>query len=107
MVKPSALQSLRKGLKKKLVFFPHALQQMKRLDRGIMIDDVINAVDHGQIVEDYPDDPRGPCSSVFGPDLQGQAIHVLCALRHEFLAILTAYRPTGDEWSRDFRRRLK
>ncbi|MBF0548703.1 MAG: DUF4258 domain-containing protein [Candidatus Riflebacteria bacterium] len=107
MVKPENLSKIRNAAKKRLMFLPHAIQQMKLPERDIRVEDVINAIDHGQIIEDYPGDIRAPSSLLLGPDCHSEPIHVLCALREDYLAILTTYRPSEDCWTKDLRRRKK
>ena len=107
MVKPENLLKIRLAAKKRLMFLPHAVQQMKRPDRALDVDDILEAVNHGQIIEDYPGDARGASSLILGPDHSGEPIHVVCAMREDYLAIVTAYRPSEDEWTKDFRKRKK
>jgi len=59
----------------------------------------------GEIVEDYPDDVRGHSCFLLGAGADGRPIHVVCAPKSEYLAIITAYRPHPDQWSADFRQR--
>ena len=48
-----------KAQKKRLLFLPHALKQMARLDRMISTQEVNDVITFGEIIEDYPNDPRG------------------------------------------------
>jgi len=107
MVKPENLLKIRLAAKKRVMFVPHAAQRMKLPDRALEMGDVNHAIDHGQIIEDYPMDERGECSLILGPDQFAGPIHVLCGVRGEYLVILTAYRPSEDEWTKDFRKRKK
>jgi hypothetical protein len=107
MVKPENLLKIRLAAKKMVLFLPHAVQQMQLPDRDLRKADVLNAIDHGQIIEDYPADSRGSSSLILGPDCFAEPIHVVCAVREDYLAILTAYRPSEDEWTKDFRKRKK
>lgn len=43
----------------KILYLPHALRQMSRLDRMITAAEVRSIVEHGEIIEDYPEDQRG------------------------------------------------
>ena len=61
----------------------------------------------GEVIEDYPDDPRGHSYLMLGRGEGGRAIHVVCATKEDFLAIITAYVPSEDEWERDFRVRRR
>ena len=59
----------------------------------------------GTLVEDYPDDSRGHSCLLLGPGDQGRAIHVVCAPKEDYLAIVTAYLPDPTQWSSEFTRR--
>lgn len=107
MVKPENLLRIRLAAKKLVKFLPHAMERMKLPDRALRVEDVINAIEHGQIIEDYPGDDRGESSLMLGPDCLAEPIHVVCAVREDYLAILTAYRPEEDVWTKDFRKRKK
>ena len=45
--------------KKKILFLPHAVRQMSRIDRMITPDEVSRIILNGEIIEDYPNDSRG------------------------------------------------
>ncbi len=62
-------------------------------------------VDEGEIIEDYQEDSRGHSALLHGMGFGGRSIHVVCAPKKEFLAIITAYLPDKREWSEDFRTR--
>jgi hypothetical protein len=59
----------------------------------------------GELIEDYPNDPRGPSCLLLGVGYEQRALHVVCSPKDEYLAIITAYVPDPDQWSSDFRRR--
>jgi hypothetical protein len=88
------------------LFLPHAIRQMSRPDRLITTADIHSAVEHGEIIEDYPDDVRGHSCLMLGFGEGGRAIHVVCSPKDEYLAIITAYLPNEDEWSDNFRVRI-
>ncbi len=73
-----------------------------------MIDpsEVRSVVEQGEVIEDYPKNARGHSCLVLGRGEGGRPIHVVCAAKAEYLAIITAYLPHPKEWSRDFRRRV-
>lgn len=60
----------------------------------------------GEIIEDYPEDARGHSCLMLGRGRDDRAIHVVCAPKSEYLAIITAYLPDPDQWTPDFRGRL-
>jgi hypothetical protein len=78
---------------------------MVRPDRMIRPAEVRQVIDQGEVIEDYSDDPRGHSCLVLGFGENGRALHVVCAPKVEYLAIITAYLPDIAEWSSDFRKR--
>ena len=52
------LQQVRQAAAVKILFLPHAVQQMARPERMISTAEVRQVIDTGEIIEDYPDDPR-------------------------------------------------
>lgn len=51
-----------------------------------------------EIIEDYPNDPRGHSFLILGFTTQRQPIHALCSIYEEILVIITTYRPNPDLW---------
>jgi hypothetical protein len=88
--------------KKKILFLPHAVTQMSQPDRMISTDETREAVFHGEIIEEYPEDQRGESCLVFHAKDQ-RVIHVVCSPKSEYLAIINAYLPATDQWSADFK----
>ena len=101
------LIQVRAAAQQKVLFFPHALRQMVRPDRMIGRTEVLRVIAEGKDIEDYPKDARGHCCLLFGFGDRERPIHVVCAPRWDYLAIITAYLPDEDEWSNDFRKRVK
>jgi len=91
----------------RLLFLPHAIQQMTRPERMISRQDIRNVVEHGEVIEDYPDDSRGHSCLILGFGLDRRPIHVVCAPKSEYLAIITAYLPKPNEWTGGYRVRKK
>jgi hypothetical protein len=60
----------------------------------------------GEVIEDYPEDARGHSCLILGSGRNNRAIHVVCAPKDEYLAIITAYLPNPDQWTSDFRGRV-
>lgn len=90
---------------KRVLYLPHAVKQMSRPDRMIEPQEVLNAVLGGEVIEAYPEDPRGEsCLILFnGPR---RPIHVVCSPKTDYLAIITAYQPAADQWSADYKTRI-
>ena len=61
----------------------------------------------GILVEDYLKDPRGHSCLILGHGDDDRLIHVVCAPKADYLAVITAYIPDAGEWSEDFRVRVK
>ena len=52
-----------------------------------------------KIIEDYPNDPRGPSCLILGFTEADLPIHLVCGVGDsEVLIIITIYRPDSDEW---------
>ena len=100
------LTRVRYAARKRILFLAHALQQMLRPDRMIRAREIRFVIEHGEVIEDYPADTRGHSCLMCG-HAAGRPIHVVCAPRDEYLAIITAYLPNEEEWSADFRTRIR
>jgi len=61
------------------------------------------AVRTGELIEDYPSDPRGHSCLLLGWGEEGRPIHVVCSPKEGYLAIITAYLPDPDQWANDFK----
>ncbi|MEQ1543535.1 DUF4258 domain-containing protein [Methyloglobulus sp.] len=88
----------------KILFSPHAVKQMSRPNRMITTDEVRETVLLGEIIESYPDDPRGE-SCLMCHTTQDRTVHVVCAPKIEYLVVITAYLPSPEHWSIDFKQR--
>ena len=101
------IAKVREAASRKILFLPHALRQMLRPGRLINAGEVRQVVERGSIIEEYPDDSRGPSCLILGYGLDSRPIHIVCAPKDDFLAIITAYLPDPGEWSDDFKKRIK
>ena len=99
------LQRIREVAKKKSLFLPHALRQMNRPERMISTAEIRQVIEHGEIIEDYPEDTRGHSCLMLGRGEFSRPIHVVCAHKEDYLAIITAYIPGEKEWADDFKTR--
>lgn len=99
--------SIRERAGRKILFLPHAVRQMSRPDRMISPAEIRDIVADGEIIEEYPDDPRGLSCLISGKGDGGRPIHVVCTPKEDYLAIITAYVPILDNWEEGFSRRKK
>ena len=95
---------VRESAAKRVLFLPHAIRQMSRPDRMIGTREVREVITKGELIEDYPDDPRGHSCLLLGY-VEDRPVHVVCSPKDDFLAIITAYVPDPDQWTRDYRKR--
>jgi len=58
-----------------------------------------------ELIEDYPDDPRGHSCLLLGFTSEDKPLHFVCGdLDKERILLITMYRPKLEEWI-DFRKR--
>ncbi len=83
----------------------HARQQSQT--RRISQAEIKSAILAGQVIEDYPDDPRGPSCLVMGYTEQRRPIHIVLAypFKGERMKVITVYEPSADRWQVGWRRR--
>jgi len=93
--------------RRKLLFARHALNQMNMSERMILRREVCEAIESDEVVEDYPDDPRGHSCLPMGKSRGGRVIHVVCAPKKDYLAVVTVYAPSLLEWEADFKTRRR
>lgn len=101
------IELIRKSAKKRILFLPHAVRQMSRAERMISTSEVRHVVENGELIEDYPEDTRGHSCLILGFGDEGHPIHVVCSLKEDYLAIITAYLPDPNQWEDNFRKRKK
>lgn len=79
----------------------------KLRERKIGAEDIEEAIRNGVIIEDYPDDRRGPSCLILGRP-GGRILHVVCGrFEEEQILIITAYEPDPAEWESDWRTRRR
>jgi len=101
------LGEVRAAAEKRILFLPHALHQMLRPDRMIRRSEVRDVIEQGEVIEDYPTDARGHSCLMLGLGFAGRPVHVVCAPKDDYLAVITAYLPDEAKWSADYRIRSK
>ena len=99
------LERIWRAAAKRILFLPHALRQMNAPERMISTREVRAVVFHGMVIEDYPEDVRGHSCLMLGRGDGGRPVHVVCAPKPDYLAIITAYLPSEEQWELDWRMR--
>lgn len=74
--------------------------EVEREAETITIDDIKAAILNGELLEDYPDDPRGHSCLVLGTAEDGRPLHVVLTIltQIEEVLIITIYVPTLPKW---------
>ena len=75
----------------------------------IRVDEVLEVLDAGEIIEEYPDDQPYPSCLIFGRTRAARTLHVVCApvLDERRLIVITIYQPDPARWDADFKRRKR
>jgi hypothetical protein len=77
------------------------------VEEGITADDICDSMRSGfELIEDYPDDPRGH-SCLLLTRVRGAPVHIVCAPHEDILLVITVYIPTMEEWGEDFKTRRR
>jgi len=101
------IELVREVAGKKIIYTLHALDEMNAEDEIITTEEIRHVVLNGEIIEDYPEDKRGHSCLMLGIPETKRPVHVICAPKEEYLAIITAYIPTLEKWEPDFKTRRK
>jgi len=88
---------------KNIAITKHARSRL--VERGIVIGDVKNAIQTGDVIKQYVDDKPFPSCLLLGETGQGQYIHVVASTDNGILYIITAYYPDENEWESDLKNR--
>lgn len=89
---------------KKYTFRVHAVKRM--FERNIGKEELIDVIEHGQILQEYPDDIPYPSQLILGWSGK-RPIHVVTALnkKEQEVIVITTYEPDTTIWERGFTRR--
>jgi len=74
----------------------HAHQEMA--EERITLDELLEALNRGQILENYPVHRRGACCLLHGVTDTGRHLHVVCTTERPALIIITVYEPGPPKW---------
>lgn len=89
---------------KHLVFRTHAVKRM--FERSITVDDVDCALEHGEVIENYPDDFPFPSRLILGWT-DSRPLHIVVAenTAGDEIIVVTVYEPNLDQWNADMKGR--
>ncbi len=73
----------------------HARQEM--VDEAITVEEILQAITTGRLLENYAGFYKGPCCLVSGQG-QGRPIHIVCSTSLPELVIITVYEPKPPKW---------
>lgn len=67
---------------------------------SLLIDEIFFAAQHGEIIEDYPDDKPYPSCLIYGSNKIGQPVHSVWAFDelNQLAILITVYRPDPVRW---------
>lgn len=107
MITEDILARVKEAAAKRILFLPHALNQMNAPERMISTKEVREVIFQGMVIEDYPEDMRGHSCLILGQGHEDRPIHVICAPKFDYLAIITAYLPSSKQWEPDWQTRRR
>ncbi|MBI4362716.1 MAG: DUF4258 domain-containing protein [Euryarchaeota archaeon] len=85
----------------RVVFRHHA--RIKMRDRGIYINDILDILLHGEVIEVYPRRKPYPGCLLYHK-VGGRPLHAACTLPRGKVVVVTVYEPDASRWV-DFRTR--
>lgn len=74
------------------------------MERGILLEDVMNALNNGSIIEEYSDDYPFASCLILGTSNE-KNLHVCASLDDGYIYIITAYIPDSTRWESDLKTR--
>ncbi len=57
-----------------------------------------------EVIEEYPDDPRGSSCLVLS-SISDKPVHIVCAPHEDALIIITTYIPDNNKWINNYKKR--
>ena len=84
----------------------HALRRLQQ--RDLLLADAVASLEHGEIVEDYPNDPRGPSLLLLSFTPNKLPLHTVWGIANigeEIVSLVTVYVPDPSEWLDDHKTR--
>lgn len=82
----------------------HVLERL--LERNLSRMQIIQAIQTGEVIEQYPDALPYPCA-LFHTVAEGRAVHVVAASDGAMVWVITAYEPDEQHFESDLKTRRK
>lgn len=79
--------------------------RIRLYERHLCIDDIVNGINTGEIIKQYPEDKPLPSCLVLGYSVKLESIHIVVSCDTDFIYLITAYFPDPDMWENDLRTR--
>ena len=79
--------------------------RIRLYERNISIDDIVNGINTGEIIKQYPDDKPLESCLILGFSVKSQYIHIVVSCDTDFIYLITAYFPDPDMWESVFKTR--
>ena len=102
------IEDLRNALQQGVVVEYKAHCQKRMLERGITRADIIECIQKGEIIEEYPLDDGNtsenslPACLVLGIEINGnKMLHVVVGYNTRKMIIISAYRPDDEHFEKD------
>ena len=102
------IEDLRNALQQGVIIEYKAHCQKRMLERGITRADIIECINKGEIIEEYPLDDGNtsensfPACLVLGIEINGnKMLHVVVGYNTRKMIIISAYRPDDEHFEKD------
>jgi len=79
--------------------------RIRLYERNVSIDDIVNGINTGEIIKQYPDDKPLPSCLILGFSVKLEYVHIVASCDTNFIYLITAYFPDPDIWEDDFKTR--
>jgi uncharacterized protein DUF4258 len=98
MMEEALLDSIRDQVERDaLRVTQHAQQEMAEED--IDLEEALQAIRSGKVIENYPEHRRGPCCLISGYTRQQRPLHIVCTTARPLLILITIYEPKPPKWT--------
>lgn len=87
----------------KMIWTIHIVRKLQ--ERGIYREGVIEAINNGQIIEQYPNDYPHPSCLISGKDRNNVPLHAVIGYDGKMLYMITAYTPDNVHFVNNYNKR--